>query len=770
MGNRATWVQSNFNAGEWSPLTYGRYELDKYRNALALCQNYVPTVQGGLARRPGTRYVAQVKDSANPVRLVRFEFSTAQAYVLEFGNGYIRFYTQDGQLQLLSSPVEVATPYTGSDVNGLSFAQSADTLYICHPNYAPRKLQRSDAYSWNLNTVTAVDGPYLTTNTTITTLSPSGTSGTVTVSASSPVGINGGAGFLAADVGRLLRIKCGGAWLYGYISAYIDITHVSWTITDYLNRWVPLTARIKANVSGGSVFNCTVEDGGNGYGSAPPAISFPGGSTTAIGYTTVSKGVVSGVTMSVTGAGYSGSFYATVGAPVSPSANATTFWRLGAWGGTNGYPRCCVFHQDRLLFAGSVGQPNTIWGSNTSDYENFAPTDVDGSTGDSYAYTFTLNSNTVNAINWIVSDEFGLLAGTSGGEWVLVPSSTSAALTSSNVSARLSLQYGSAAVPPIRLDKSTLYVQRTGRKIREMLYQFVNNTFTAGDITQTGEHLTESGIKQMAAQLAPQQLLWIVRNDGTLVSMTYDKQQEVCGFSRHILGGYSDVAQTLPPVVESVATIPAPSITRDEVWVVAQRYINGAAVKYVEVLTKLWEDGDSPSSAVFMDSSAEYNGTATTIITGLTWLKGQTVSILADGAPRPQAVVSASGSITLDSAASVVQVGLGYASAGQTMRIEAGGGDGPAQGKLKRIHRIFMRFFQTVGISLRANFNGAVLTPMPFREPADPMDGPIGLFTGDKIWSWEGTYEREGQLYWEQSDPLPGNILMIAAQLETQDR
>src|SRR5689334_19949191 len=96
---RATWVQTNFNGGEWSPLTYGRFDLAKYKNGLAECTGYLPMQQGGLSRRPGTPFVATARDTGYSPRLQRFEFSITQAYIIEFGNLYLRIYTNDGQLQ-----------------------------------------------------------------------------------------------------------------------------------------------------------------------------------------------------------------------------------------------------------------------------------------------------------------------------------------------------------------------------------------------------------------------------------------------------------------------------------------------------------------------------------------------------------------------------------------------------------------------------------------------------------------------------------------------
>ena len=681
---RATWTQNNFNAGEISPLAYGRSDIAKYKTGLATCLNYVPTAQGGLTRRPGTQYIANVKNSANAVRLIPFEFSITQAYVLEFGPSYIRFYTNDGQLLNLGVPYEVATPYGASDLQDLAYTQSADVLYLVHPNYAPRKLVRSGATSWTLSTISFLDGPYLLLNTSTTTFTSSVAGpGAATLTASAITGINGGAGFSANDVGRVVRLKSGTNWGWGTITAFATTTSVS-------VNWV-----------------------------------------TAVGTT------------------------------------ASSLWRLGVWCTTNGYPRAVCFNQDRLMLAGCPLYPNRLDGSNTSDYENFAPSDNTGLVVDSNALSFSLNSAKVNVVNWLASDEWGLLAGTASAEWVIAASTQQNAVTPTNVTAKQTSNYGGTNVPPIRIGKATLFVQRTKRKLREMAYQFTLGTFQAPDISIISEHLTKSGLKQMAAALAPHPVVWMVRNDGVLVAMSYDKDQEVLGWHQHSLGGYSDAAQTLPPVVESVAVIPSPTTDRDEVWVAVQRYVDGAVLRTVELMTKYWEDGDTLPNAFFVDCGATYSGVATTTVSGLTWLKGQTVSVLADGSVHPTCVVNSSGVITLQRSATKVQVGLGYNSTGKTMRIEAGGAEGSAQGKLKRIHRAIFRFFQSVGLNVQST-NGTAF-PEAFRTSADLMDNPVALYTGDKRWAWDGSYELEGQVSWTQSDPLPSNVLMVVAQLETQD-
>ena len=767
---RATWIQTNFNSGEWSPLAYGRVDLAKYKNGLSLCSNFMPMQQGGLTRRPGTRFVAAVKNSTYIPRLQRFEFSITQAYILEFGDYYVRFYTLDGQLLNGGNPYEVVTSYSSADVWNLNFTQSADTLYITHPSYPTRKLQRAGATNWTLTTVSFLDGPYLGINTSTTTLLPSGASGTVNVTASATAGVNGGTGFQATDVGRALRIKCGGVWMWGTIATVTDTTHITWAIAAPVGAQLPYTATATSSISGGSVFNVSLTDGGSGYGVKPPSVSFSGGGGSgAIAYASLTNGVVTSITISVTGTGYTSAPTVTLTAPTAIVASTTTFWRMGLWNSANGYPSCVIFHQDRLCLAGCAQYPSRIDASNSGDYENFAPTLIDGSVIDSSAMAFTLSSDTVNVVGWMASDEWGLIMGTAGGEWVVAPSNTQQAITPTNVSAKMLSNYGSAKIQPVRVGKAVVFVQRTCRKLREMTYAFMYNTFQAVDISLVGEHLTKGGLKQLALQLAPQQILWIVRADGALVAVTYDKDQDVCGWHRHTLGGNSDVAGTSSPLVESVACIPAVTTQRDEVWMVVNRYINGATVRTVEVMTKLWEDGDTLAGATYLDCSSTYSGVPTTTISGLTWLEGQTVGILADGATHPDCVVDGTGHVTLQRSASTVQVGLKYTSAARTLRIEAGGADGPAQGKLKRIYRTVFRFFQTLGISLGSDAPGVGVYPQPFRTSDDVMGSPPALFDGDKAWAYEGTWDLDGRLYFETSDPTPCNITMLTAHIETQD-
>lgn len=823
---KSTWVQTNFNSGEWSPLAYGRFDIDKYKSGLSECLNFIPTQQGGLSRRPGTIRVQAVKDSTKPPRLVPFEFSSTQSYILEFGEYYIRFYVNGGRLTtgtvaawatgqdyvpgdlrsssgvnyyckvandsdvvavtnaaywypLTTDIFEVPTPYTIAEVWTLDFAQKADTLYIACATQPPAKLQRKGAVNWIIPEVDLLDGPFGAVNTTTTTLSATIALGygvgEVAFVASSTTGINGGLGFRAGDLGRRIRIKIYNAWRFGKITEVTDSTNVKVTLEDPYGAFTFREAQAIPNVAaGGAVYSIDVLDGGSGYYQPPQVALLSGSGTGTIAYAKTTNNAVTSIEVVVPGASHDPGtgvevVFIILANTGDPTGVDTTFWRLGLWNSVDGYPSCVTFHQDRLCFSGFAGDPGRVDCSNTGDYENFAPSNMDGTVVDSNALAFTLSSGRLNPARWMISDEWGLIIGSVGGEWAIAPSSTQQALTPTNVNAKELSNYGSSDATPVRVGKVILFVQRTGRKLREMLYQFVDSTFTAADISLVGEHLTQGGLKQMAVQFAPQQIVWIVREDGRLVGMTYDRDQKIVGWHGHDIGGYYDSGKTLPAQVGSVAIIPAPSTQRDEVWLTAGRYINGAISWNVEIMSKMWEDGDDLEDSVFLDSSSTYSGAATSAITGLTWLVGETVGVLTNGAVHPDRVVDSSGEITLLADATKVQVGLKYTSRAKTLTIESGGTEGPSQGKLKRIHRVVMRFFQTMGLKIQSDQYGIDPYDIPTRTDADPMDVALALYSGDRAIPYEGKWDMEGRIGFETDTPLPCNITMLMAQLDTQE-
>jgi hypothetical protein len=233
---KVTPIQTNFTGGEISPRLLGRVDLTKYTSSMQRCENFICFPHGGVTKRSGTRYVAEVKDSSKRTRLVPFVYSTVQAYILEFGDGYIRFYRNNGQLQNAAgtAPYEIISPYAEADLDNISFTQSADVLYLVHPDYAPRTLSRTGPTNWTLTSYSYIDGPFDSTNSTSTTMAPSAVSGTVTITASGTNGINDNQGFLSTDVGRHIRIKYGGKWGSAkIITVTSDRTVTATTFNDF---------------------------------------------------------------------------------------------------------------------------------------------------------------------------------------------------------------------------------------------------------------------------------------------------------------------------------------------------------------------------------------------------------------------------------------------------------------------------------------------------------------------------------------------------------
>lgn len=214
-------AQTNFTAGEISPRLFGREDIARYAAGVAEMENWRVMPHGGADRRTGTRWVSEVKDSTKRVRLLPFEYSVEQAYVLELGDGYMRVYKDGGQVEVSPGvPYEIATPFTEAALFELQRAQTADVMYIAHKDFYPRKLTRAGHTSWTIAPVPFVDGPYLPANATGITITPSATTGTVTLNASASI-FNAGHAPVGSEPGALWRITHGGT------SGYVRITAVA---------------------------------------------------------------------------------------------------------------------------------------------------------------------------------------------------------------------------------------------------------------------------------------------------------------------------------------------------------------------------------------------------------------------------------------------------------------------------------------------------------------------------------------------------------------
>ena len=661
---RITLALTSFVSGEFGNKLTGRTDFDKYQSAAKTMENFLVHPQGAATRRVGTQFISSVKTAADKTILIPFEFSTTQTYILEFGNNYIRFFKDKGQILSGGSPYEISTPYLTADLFDIKFAQSADVMYLVHPNHETMKLSRTGHTSWSLDEIEFTDGPYLATNSTTTTMTPGATTGSsVSLTASSNT-------FVSTDVGRLINFANG----YAKITAFSSATSV--------------TINIKSD------FDATT---------------------------------------------------------------ATVDWKLGAFSDTTGHPSCVSFYEQRLVFAGTTSEPQTVFFSKAGDYENM----TSGTNADD-AMIYTIAANQVNVIRYLKAQRT-LVIGTTAAEYTVSADGTDASITPTNITIKRQSSYGSANVDAVTAGNAILFLQKAKRKIGELAYNFDSDSYVAPDLTILNDTVTDSGIVQMEWQQEPDNILWCVREDGQLAALTYQRSENVVSWHRHILGGAFGSGNA---VVESIASISG-DLNEDELWVIVKRTVNGATVRYVECFSDFDFDETEATDFKFLDSHLSYSGSATTTLSGLSHLEGQVVSILADGSVHANKTVS-SGAITLDRSVTKACVGLSYDSILQTMRIEGGANEGTSQGKIKRISKVVLRLFETVGVKVGPSLSK--LEAIPFRTTSSNLSAPVDtLIEGDKEIEFDDDYNSDGHIFIKQDQPLPASILAIYPTLVTND-
>ena len=796
---RVSSIITNFRAGEISPRLEGRIDLQKYNEAVKEIENMIVFPQGGITRRPGTYYAGTTKDGGQ-VRLVHFEFSDTQAYVLEFGNNYIRIYKDGGlvtaattaisaitkanpavvtsnshgmsngdrvfitgvvgmtqvnnkeftvagvatntfQLSGVNSSaytaygsagtagkiIEITTTYTLAQLSTINFAQSADVLYLAHLSHAPAKLTRTSHTTWTLNDIDFTDGPYLDENITDTTLYASANTGSVTITASASL-------FASTDVGRLIRFR-----------EILEIDHDEWaTATSYAaNVTIRFNGNVYKQTTGSTQTSGATPpvhlEGEETYGSVKWTYQHSGtGYVKITAYTNATT--VTALVKNDTGF---------LPDRVVGSSNTTKLWSLGSFSSTTGFPRAIGFYEERLYFASTTSQPQTIFGSVSADFENHTPgiNDDDG-------INVTIASDQVNVIKHLLPARFLQLLTTSA-EFTLSGGAGSEPVTPTNVNVLRETTFGTGNVKPLRAGNSTILIQKGGEKVKEITFDLDTDGLLGVDLTVLADHLARGGLTDMVWQQEPELILWFVHADGRLIGLTYDRANATVGWHEHSLGGSG--------IVESITAIPSGS--EDQVYLSVKRTINSAVVRHIVFLKSLYFN-DDVEDAFFVDSGLTYDGSAVSTVTGLNHLEGVSVTILADGAAHADKTVSG-GTITLDRSASKIHIGYGYTSLVETLRMEAGAEDGVAQGKIKRIHGVTARFFQTVGAELGPDINN--LDRLPFRDSSMSMDQAVPLFSGDKEISFPSGYDNDAKIVIRQTQALPMTVLAIMRRSNTFD-
>lgn len=717
---RASPAIAAFDAGEFSPQMEGRIDIEKYPRAAHISQNYIALKQGPATFRQGTVYVQPVKTSTNRTWLRRFEFSQTQAFILEFGDKYVRFFTNHGPLLSTGNPAyngatayvlgnqvvvggvtyyciapttgnappnvafwypmapyqgsatvaiyEIPSPYAVADLTDslgeftLQINQSGDVLYIAggqaglgpagvgYPAYTLTRFANAPP-NWQFSQFAPTDGPFAA----FTPLTP-GAEIALTVSAvmGTAITINafGGPLFAATDVGRLVRIgsqyfnntpwatatavavgatfvnngnnylalnsattggsppvhtagaaldgPAGVRWLYtdsGYGVAQITaFTNAQSVTAKVLSRFPVNCVGTQAAITNITQANPAVVTAANAF-TAGEAVFITGvNGMTQINGNPYTNQTASGV--SVTLAGIDATGYAAYASGGTIIGNASVEWQLGAWSNTTEWPRALAFFKDRLFWGGKLN----VWGSVPGLYNSHTPDFFGQQTTDSAVNILVSGSDASNIV-WLMAANI-LLVGTQGGEYGIDAANySSSPLGPANIECLRQSQWRCRPIAPELVGVSVLYAQRAGRKIFAMDYNFYLNRYDSTDQSKFAYQATIGGLSGIAFQQEPWSILWAWRADGTFLSYTFNREDNVTAWCRHNMGNGGNV--------ESMAVIPSPDGNRDEFWAIVNRTINGTVIRTVEYQPKHYEGpqggnpGDPQSSAWYVDCGVQ---------------------------------------------------------------------------------------------------------------------------------------------------------------------
>jgi hypothetical protein len=765
------YIYMDLSGGEWAPDLEGRIDLPRYARSVKEMTNFIAKKQGGAIRRGGWHFADETKYQDRMAKLIPFIFGTEQAYAIEVGDLYMRFF-MDGFL--IRNPtgnnlITNNTFHTGiSDWTDLSVSPGfiqwdggtermelnggeggigwteqgisttvGKTYQLYFGNYNNSLILRIGTTSGGSEILqdTEFDPgwyPFRMTNfkaTTTTTyiqfrrtsiggsqLDDPSCKEYEVVEKVSPYPLAKLRQIRWTQDANILYLACSGYKPYQLTRT----SHIAWTLAamdfidgPYMDEVT--TSTITPSATTGSI-NLVASAAMFYSGHVGALWRIKHGSTwgyvqiTAVSDTTHAAATVK----------------KTLGGTTASVAHCE-----GAWSDYRGWPRAVAFWQGRLYFAGSDSFPHTAWGSKVGKPLEFTPGTLDDDPVTFYCY-----SAKVNSILWLAASR-SIMAGTLGGEFN-IRGAEGGPLTPTAPDVRNDSTCGVADAMPVRVGNSVLFIQYSQKKVMELVYAWDQDAYNASDLCVLSDHIAEPGLIEIDWQQEPFCVLWAVRSDGVPIACTYEKISDTVGWHQHPTDGE----------VESLCVIPNVSILEDQPWATIKRTINGQTKRFVEYL-----DPD-----LNCDCALTYSGEATSNIYGLNHLIGEEVDIVGDGAVYPTQVVAADGSLTLDLPASQIQAGLHYQSKIITQRPEIATPYGTTQGVQKRWSDVRVRLVDTSGIQI----NGEQI---PFRQVEDLMDQGVEPFTGDKRITNLG-WDPDGRIEIVQDEPLPAHVVCVYGSLE----
>lgn len=426
------------------------------------------------------------------------------------------------------------------------------------------------------------------------------------------------------------------------------------------------------------------------------------------------------------------------------SADSTTTPPVSAnlFNAAGKYPSVVSIYQQRLVFGASINQPETIWTSRIADYFNFTRS---RNMVASDRAEFDLSGEQLNRIRGMIQLR-ELLVFTSSGEFSVTGPDGGFDATNPIVT-----QYGyvgSAAVKPLVADDTALFVDRSGRGVRDLRYAYESDGYSGNDLTIFASHFF-AGRRIVAWAMAktPWALIWVVLDNGKLLALTYKREHQVWAWTEMVIDG----------AVESVACIPENG--DDATYLIVRRTIGGQQRRYVERFDD--RSFSTAEDAFFVDCGITYQGAATASVSGLDHLEGREVVALADGDVVKGLTVTA-GAVTLPFAASKVHVGLPFTAEFETLPPAIQFDDvGASRGRPHSVNAVRIQMENTRGIKVVTEDG----RESELVQTGGDLYDEIPLWTGMHELTVPALWNRDGTVTLRQEYPLPMTVLGIAIDL-----
>jgi len=433
----------------------------------------------------------------------------------------------------------------------------------------------------------------------------------------------------------------------------------------------------------------------------------------------------------------------------APDDTATTRWAEGSWSAARGYPAAVTFHDERVIYGFSTSDRQNVWLSETGQFEDFEA-------GIKDADSFTLTLPTADTGRWLGSLEI-LGAGTTGGEWRIRATTIDAKLTPTDWEMKEQSTRGSAEIQAIEVNEAILFIDSVARKVREFTFSDSKQKYVSPDLTALAEDITSGGITSLAIQKNPDSIIWFTLGASPyLVSMTYEREQNVVAWATHPLGGDG--------VAESV--IVTPGTSEDVITLTVKRTIDGSTVRFIEEMQpRDWGSTTSAANSFFVDAGIVDTSGSTTI-GDLGHLEGEEVAVLVDGAVQASKTVSG-GEITIDGAGERVVAGLPYEYQISPMRPDVNTQVGTTHGSIMKVSEIVLSLFASSQVKYG---DGNTSFDVVLRR-IEPYDLPTDLFTGDsENLAFDGGFTKDVDIVISGSAPLPCTLRAIILRTQKTGR